>query len=63
MTRNQKRKVAYAARASEEQRSSGRQGKHAQAKARRAVRLVGTRVHRRPCGNHACRPCRLIAGG
>ena len=63
MTRNQKRKVAYAARASEEQRSSGRQGKHARAKAHRTVKLVGTRIHRRPCGNHACGPCRLIAGG
>lgn len=61
-TRNQKRKAAYAALAAEQQRSnSSGPGKHARAKARRAVKLVGTRVHRRPCGNHACKPCRLLA--
>lgn len=24
------------------------------------ARPVGKAVHRRPCGNHACEPCRLI---
>ena len=60
MTRNQKRKKAYADKAASGRNQKGT-GKHAAAKSRRRVRIVGTAVHVRPCGNHACKPCRVVA--
>ena len=57
LTRNQARKAAYAARSKAEQevrRQSGVVGKHVR---KASARKVGTRVHRHPCGNPACREC------
>ena len=52
LTKNQKRKAAYAAKAAHQMGSNVRH-----TKIRRASRLVGMAVHRVPCGNVACRLC------
>lgn len=62
LTRNQRRKQEYAAKAAAEateRRRSGAVGKHA--RDTKSVRLVGSAIHQRPCGNHACEPCRDMA--
>jgi len=59
-TRNQRRKAEYARKAAEQQ-SKQLAGKHARKKLRKSVRLVGTRVHQVPCGNHACVSCRGVS--
>lgn len=60
-TRNQRRKAEYKRKAEEQAQKSGRAGyvgKHAKNRLKRKCRLVGTAVHRVPCGNHACLSCR-----
>lgn len=65
LTKNQKRKAAYAAKAKTEQteRRQGKLGKHIQRKSARAARLVGSAKHFVPCGNHACQSCPRRRGG
>lgn len=61
MTKNQRRKLEYKRQAAEDadrRAKGGGIGKHARRKLKRKVRLVGTAVHRVPCGNYACVPCR-----
>ena len=57
LTRNQKRKADYKAKSEAENNRKG-QGKRAGRSAKKQARPAGTRVHRRPCGNHACVDCR-----
>lgn len=64
LTKNQARKAAYAARAKADQearRQAGVVGKHVRKHASR--RVVGSRTHRVPCGNPACRGCYIRIPG
>lgn len=59
-TRNQRRKADYKRRAEEAAAKNlkhGLVGKHAKKRKARSAKLVGTSVHRVPCGNHACSKC------